>query len=374
MTKKFTNTRFLLTCLALSLLVHIIFLYVPRLFGTCILTRPVQPPSAVMMDLTRSLESVYPPKTHKIKVEPASTSGKEEADSERFSRPAQDGEQESKHSETDTELPTPESPIEEAHTPIHTAEIEETTPIKTIHKSHATARLNANDFLSMQHERLIYQISMLGLPVGSAELVSRYVDGEVRFTLRVKSNTAFSSLYPVDNVVETRHIARRFIMTKIMQHEGSFRSDEGFTINLGKKRVSWYDNISGRSRTTTIPSEQVLDTLSGIYYLRNRQLQVGQTETIPIFDSEAYAEVPVEILRREVVRLPNITEVDTLVIKPLQKSAGIFRRTGDLLIWLTDDAYKVPVKIVTSIPLGTITIELISAESDPMQEEAPLDK
>jgi hypothetical protein len=94
---------------------------------------------------------------------------------------------------------------------------------------------------------------------------------------------------------------------------------------------------------------------------------VGKTETLNIFDSETYAEVPVEILRRETILLPNFTEIGTLVVQPLQKSAGIFRRTGDVLIWLTDDANKVPVKIVTSVSIGRVTIDLISAESTPME-------
>jgi hypothetical protein len=88
-----------------------------------------------------------------------------------------------------------------------------------------------------------------------------------------------------------------------------------------------------------------------------------------IFDSEYYADVPVEILRRETVRLPNLTNIDTLVIRPLQKTAGIFRRTGDILIWITDDVNKVPVKIVTSVALGTVTVELMSAESTLLGEK-----
>jgi hypothetical protein len=113
----------------------------------------------------------------------------------------------------------------------------------------------------------------------------------------------------------------------------------------------------------TIPTDEVLDTLSGIYYLRNRQLHIGKTEELHIYDSETYADVPVEILRRETMHLPNFKKVDTLVVRPLQQTAGIFRRTGDVLIWMTDDAYKVPVRIVTSIALGKITAELVSAES-----------
>jgi hypothetical protein len=220
-------------------------------------------------------------------------------------------------------------------------------------------------FLTAKYEKLTYQITMLGIPVGSAELESKYANGETTITLRIASNMAFSSIYPVADLVEIRHVGGGFIMAKIRQQEGSFRSDELFTINPGKKRVSWFDNINGRSLQLTVPSADVVDTLSAIYYLRNRQLTVGQTETVHVFDSESYADVPVEILSREELRLPNLTKVNTLVVRPLQQTAGIFRRTGEALIWMTDDDNKVPVKIVTSIPLGKVTVELVAAESKP---------
>lgn len=223
--------------------------------------------------------------------------------------------------------------------------------------------LKSRDFLSSTYEKLTYQISLLGVTVGSAELEAKSENGETLITLRVRSHTIYSSIYPVDNLVETRHISDRFIMAKIIQQEGGFRSDQLLTINPAKKRVTWADLINGRSLKTTVPSEDVLDTLSGIYYLRNRPLQVGKTETLHIYDSETYADVPVEILRSEEIRMPNLTKLSTLVVRPLQKTAGIFRRTGDILIWMTNDDYKVPVKIVTTIALGTVTAELVSAES-----------
>ncbi|MFZ4857334.1 MAG: DUF3108 domain-containing protein [Desulfuromonadaceae bacterium] len=228
----------------------------------------------------------------------------------------------------------------------------------------------SSDFLATKREKFTYQISMLGIPIGNAELEAKNENGEIRITLRVKSNAAISSVYPVDNIVETRHISGKFIMTKIRQQEGSFKSDEYFTINLGKRRVSWGDNISGRNLTLSVPTENVLDTLSGMYLLRNRQLQVGTTEILHIFDSETYSDVPVDVLRREKILLPNFTEVETVVVQPLQKSAGIFRRTGDLLIWLTDDNYKVPVKIVTTVPPGKVTAELVSSESESAETDS----
>jgi len=102
-------------------------------------------------------------------------------------------------------------------------------------------------------------------------------------------------------------------------------------------------------------------------------LKVGATELLQIYDSDRYTELPVDILRQEKITLPGLRQVDTLVIQPKLKTEGIFRRTGDVLIWVTDDQNRVPVKFVTSIALGQVTAELVSSDVQ-RQGEAELKK
>ena len=224
----------------------------------------------------------------------------------------------------------------------------------------------AGEFTTTKREQLNYQISLLGMPIGKAVLEAKNEKGEVRITLKVKSAPAISSIYPVDDTIETRHIAGNFIITKIKQQEGSFRSDRGFTIFLRDKSVFWIDLLRNRSIKESIPNDQVLDLLSAFYYLRNRPLEVGETELLDVYDSDRYSPVPVEILRRERVGLPGFRQAETIVVKPNLKTDGIFKRTGELTIWLTDDDKKVPVRLETTIPLGKITVELVSAEAEPV--------
>jgi hypothetical protein len=358
----YPKTRLLTICLILSVAAHILTLYGWRMFGTYHFSAPVNQSQSVVFDLAKPADTASPEVTSE-KPEtfdsdhleedgtddnsPSSTMGND-------NRPPISSTDQRPDSTPDSEAAVVKSP-EDNYQPVTATP--GYTPLSTVVGA-----------LSTKNEKLTYLISMFGLPVGSAELEAEYKRRSIWLTLRVKSNAAISNIFPVDNIVVTR-LRRNFIRTNIKQQEGSFKSDEGFTIDLIEKRVSWFDNIRSRSLTKTIPTNEVLDTLSGIYFLRNRQLEIGKTEKLHIFDSETYAEVPVEILRRETLLLPNLTKVDTLVIQPLQKSAGIFRRTGDILIWMTDDDYKVPVKIVTSVALGKVTIELLSAESKPQEED-----
>jgi hypothetical protein len=218
--------------------------------------------------------------------------------------------------------------------------------------------------MSSTSEKLSYLISLMGVPVGSMELEAINKNGEVLLTLRTRSNTVMSGIYPVDDLMVTRHIGGNFIITKIKQQEGSFSSDIGFTIFLRDKRVFWIDRTRNRYSNETIPNSEVLDTLSSFYYLRSRPLEVGTTEILHIYDGDTYAPVPIVILRQESILLRNFKKVDTLLLRQLKQKGGIFRRMGDMMIWLTNDGNRVPVKVETSTPLGKVTLDLVSAETE----------
>lgn len=48
-----------------------------------------------------------------------------------------------------------------------------------------------------------------------------------------------------------------------------------------------------------------------------------------------------------------------MVITPLLKPEGIFARTGDMHIWLTDDERRIPVLMKSKVRTGGITATLV---------------
>jgi hypothetical protein len=372
----FNKTRLLISCLVFSVLAHFLFFYAARMFGTYNFTGPVNQPRGVMVDLADQRDAVSPAANPENRGSILTNHGEKDVNTPLPAR-QEDNDTPSVQPERGNVEPAqpdiPVSPSERVASATLNSETDSADPSDDFRNPVKPDTIlpplrTANEFLTTKYEKLTYQISMFGLPVGSAEIVAKNEKGEIRITLRVTSNAAISSIYPVEDSITTRHINGNFIITRIKQKEGLFKGDIGFTIFLREKSVFWIDLVKNRSLKETIPNSEALDTLSAFYFLRNRQLQIGKTETLPIYDSETYADVPVEILRREEIRLPNFKKVATLVVRPLQQTAGIFRRTGDVLIWMTDDAHKVPVRIVTTIALGKVTAELVSAESDPPEE------
>lgn len=221
---------------------------------------------------------------------------------------------------------------------------------------------DADEIFSPKREKLTFRILMFGMPVGSAVLEAVHDGNGVRISSTVNSNSVISTLYPVSDYAETRLIAGRYIISRVRQREGSFTSDTGFTLDLPGKTVHWVDRQRNLFDSQKLPREDLLDILSGFYYLRNQRLEVGVPVKLHLYDSDTYAETTVEVLRREHVSIPGFRDVEAIVVHPLIKTDSIFRRAGDILVWLTDDEFKVPVRFETSIPLGRVTAELISSE------------
>lgn len=252
---------------------------------------------------------------------------------------------------------TPEKKVEDSHGNI-------LLPASTAYRSYKEPVRTAGDFLATKAEKLTYRISLLKVPVGTAVMEATNIDGDLRITVKITSNAVISNIYPVDDLVETRMIKGNYLLTRVRQKEGSYRGDFGFTLMLREHKAFWIDRLANRYDYQSLPDDNVMDVVSGFYFLRNQDMEVGNSVQLKLFDSNEYSSTKVEVQRRERIGLPGAREVDTLVIHPLFKTAGFFRRTGDILIWLTDDEYRVPVRLETTITLGKVTAELISAESD----------
>ena len=366
--------RTLTVYIGISVVVHLLVLISLGRFGSYGFAAPVNPLPAVMVELTKpGHNAILPADTDSQKAVRNDTVAEESADDLNHAQD-QAGEVSTPPERPGKELVEAQR-VEPAAVGREKTELDSRTSEASLDLKAVTARQGASvseippplrtasEFISSKREKLSYLISLLGVPVGSLELEAKNENGEIRIALRTRSNSALSGIYPVDDLMETRHIGGNFIITKIRQQEGTFRSDIGFTIFLRDKRVFWIDRIRKRQSNETIPNSDVLDTLSSFYSLRNRPLQVGSTEILHIYDGDIYAPVPVDVVRQEEVRMRNLKKVDSLLLRHVKQEGGIFRRTGDMLIWLTNDEFKVPVKMETTTPFGKVTVELVSAET-----------
>ena len=119
--------------------------------------------------------------------------------------------------------------------------------------------------------------------------------------------------------------------------------------------------ILGKDKSGTIPA-WVQDVLSSLYYIRTKDLGVGQEYVFDTQSGDTSWPLRVKVLKKEKIRVP-AGRFDCFVVEPsIREGAGIFQAKGKLLVWLTADAKKIPVRMRSEIAVGSIDARLISME------------
>ena len=215
-------------------------------------------------------------------------------------------------------------------------------------------------------EKLIFDLTWTGVKAGTAVL--EVVDE--KDTLRVIStaNSArwVSVFYTVDDRVEavlSKGKSQNFVGQsknyRIKIREGKHRRDKEIVFDHVRHTALFIDHLAKDKDRKEYPvNDNVFDPLSVLYYVRTMKLEIGKSVFVDVFDSKKLWNVEVQVLRKEKINTI-LGEVETIVIKPLMKSEGIFNRKGEILIWLTDDQKKIPVKMHTKVVVGAITATLV---------------
>jgi Protein of unknown function (DUF3108) len=212
-------------------------------------------------------------------------------------------------------------------------------------------------------ERLVYDLSWTGITAGTAtqELIQEKDD--MRIISIARSADWRSVIFPVEDRVVSilslgtaTHLGlpKNFRMTI---SEGHHRRDREIIFDHARKKALYIDHRS--SERTEVPiGANTYDAYSSFYYLRNLDLETGKSVFVSILDNKDLYDVEVQVLRKE--RLKTILgDVNTILIKPIMKTEGIFNRKGAIYIWLTDDARRIPVLMKTKVAIGSITATLV---------------
>jgi hypothetical protein len=212
-------------------------------------------------------------------------------------------------------------------------------------------------------ERLEYDLSYSGITAGRAIQEVKQVDNEIRIISTAKSADWLRFFFPVDDRIESFLISdsptlligspRLYLERK---HEGKTITNREARFDRQKLEVTTIDHRN-KSEKKHVITKRTFDTLSSFFYFRTIPLQVGASYFIDIYDCTRIWNTEVKVLRREELVTP-LGRFKTIVIHPLLKSEGIFARTADMFIWLTDDDRRIPVQMKSKVVVGSITATL----------------
>jgi hypothetical protein len=239
--------------------------------------------------------------------------------------------------------------------------------------------------LYREGERLVYDITWLGIRAAEATLEARGVirlnGRQVYHLVTTAQSTPFiSKFFRVDDRSESYVTLEPMRSLRFEKHlrEGRYRhsSQTAFDhaerlasfryLDFGKvpREISRLEEAEryGKYVQQEFPlSAGALDELSILYYVRTLPLATGTRVVAGVFASKKNWEVEVRVLGRETLDTA-LGRRATLVVEPLLKFEGIFQNKGRVVVWLTDDAEKIPVRMKSEVIIGSFMATLTRRE------------
>jgi hypothetical protein len=224
----------------------------------------------------------------------------------------------------------------------------------------ADAQISRNQKAFTVGERLVFDMNYGFIKAGEAMMMIpayEWVDGnqcmQVQFT--VQSSSTFSFFFRVTDRYETYLDVKYIYPWRFEQHikEGKYTRD--FSVH--------FDQVAHVAKTTEgnfpIPPN-VHDILSAFYYARTldySKSRVGDTVMLQNFYKDKTYPLAVKYLGRQSVEVDAGT-FNCILVEPMVVEGGLFKSEGRIILWMTDDDRKMPVKVSTKVLIGSITAEL----------------
>lgn len=212
-------------------------------------------------------------------------------------------------------------------------------------------------------EELVYHAHWGIFHVAESRTVINWTNHDGRDLLvvriRTRSNAVISTVYPVDDTIETVIDPVTFLplsFTKIL-NEGRYHTDEITTFDHAAGKAYWHNRKKGDRKEFAIEPD-TRDIVSLMYYLRREPFRPGQERTFRVMADEKLYDLYIKVVEREVLPSDHYDRIKTVRIEPDAAFEGIFVRKGKLTLWVTEDDRRILAKVMAEIPVANVRIHL----------------
>ncbi|MDK9699241.1 MAG: DUF3108 domain-containing protein [bacterium] len=213
-------------------------------------------------------------------------------------------------------------------------------------------------------EKLVFSVEFGAVVAGTAtlEVLSVVpVEGRNAYLLRAeaKSSKGFDIIYRVRDRMESYVDTAWFRTLKFVKklREGNYKDEKVVEYNHKTRKATTFS--WGKDVQETDFDSLTVDVLSSLYLVRLMPLAVGEPVFFPVHDITKRYPLMVEVQKKERITVP-AGSFDCLVVEPKLQSEGIFKRKGRIWVWLTNDERRMPVKMTSELPFGSIVCNLMS--------------
>ena len=219
-------------------------------------------------------------------------------------------------------------------------------------------------------EELTFKLSWAFITAGEATITANkllYNGKEYAYQIE----TLAKSYSVIDKVFKVRDINMSWIKSDLSKslgywqsvREGSYSRDEWLNFDYKTNMFTMYklDRHGNYSKFLThFTGTEVFDILSALYYVRNPKVSLQNTIYFDVVNVNTQYPLKVIVHGKEKIKTKAGT-FNCIVVEPMISGDSIFVSKGkSLKVWITDDEYRMPVKMTVEVFIGAVKAELDS--------------
>jgi hypothetical protein len=151
------------------------------------------------------------------------------------------------------------------------------------------------------------------------------------------------------------------VSTKLIE-EGKVRREQKSVLNRETGLVTYTDRDLANSKNTPKVKEKasprwIQDLLSTIYFVRAQPLREGDVIAVPISDAGEVYNIEVIAGKREEIKTGG-KKYTVIQLNAKVFGGRYIKRSGEMLVWVSDDLSRIPVRARVKTSGATITVDL----------------
>ncbi len=200
----------------------------------------------------------------------------------------------------------------------------------------------------------------------------------VRVTTNTRSHGIVRGLYPFDNKAEVviDQASGRMLSVKESGADSNRTTDTEIVFDYAARMAKYTDRVRPeRSADVPIPAGDPVDLISALVETRNWNLKPGEKhDALVQFGSDFYA-LSIYADHFEEVSTPLGTYQTLVLIPRMDKNPqGLFKRGGQIKVWISQDASNLPVKMQLKLGFGAATLLLSEYQAPGAAGKSPASK
>jgi hypothetical protein len=217
-------------------------------------------------------------------------------------------------------------------------------------------------------EEMVYQVKW-GLFDNSGEIRFRTSyetapAGRFQIATETRTKGMLRFFHSVDNRIETYLDPRewRLLETTVHVQEGRKKSHKTTMMDYARGMALCTDHLNPeKSKERELAYPCLLDTISSIFRARTWDMKPGDAKSVLVQDDGKKYLLTVYARAIETVKTPS-GEFTALRIEPRMdyNPKGFFKRSSEVYVWISQDRYRIPVKISSKLKLGAAAALLAS--------------